>query len=143
MIKGIWQQGLLKFVLHNRHNLRQSPRTPLLEATENVGDHLIKFLPGESLQTSGIFGFITSNLVLVPTIVDSTTLDIKYSTDVLEWNARRVLLAQNSTCVEALLAETCCRCKSLILLPAFDDLGVGRESHILPECAGQASHFDK
>jgi hypothetical protein len=61
-IEGIWQQGLLKLVLHDRCNLRESQQTPLLEAIENVGDNLVKFLPAESWRTAGIFGFIASNL---------------------------------------------------------------------------------
>jgi hypothetical protein len=29
------------------------------------------------------------------------------------------------------------------VLQEFDDLGAGRDSHILPECAAQISHFHK
>jgi hypothetical protein len=76
-------------------------------------------------------------------IVDRAALDTKYLTDELKRNARRVFLVQNSTCVEALLAERCCRCKILILLQAFDNLVAGCDSHILPEYAAQASHFNK
>jgi hypothetical protein len=81
-----------------------------------------------------MFGFIMSSLVFAPMIVDCAALDPKY---LVEWNARRVFLAQNPTCVEALLAERCRKCKDLILLQAFNDLGAGRDSHILPECAGR------
>jgi hypothetical protein len=47
MIQDIWQQGLLKFVLHHRRNLRENQRNTLLEAMENVGDTLVNFLRGE------------------------------------------------------------------------------------------------
>jgi hypothetical protein len=50
-------------------------------------------------------GFTAPSLVLAPLIVDCAALNTKYMADELGWNARRVLLAQNSTCVEALLAE--------------------------------------
>jgi hypothetical protein len=89
-----------------------------------------------------MFGFIASSLVLTPMIVDCTALDTQYLADEIEWNARSAFLAQNPTCVEALLAKRCCICENLILLHEFDDLGAGRDSHILPECSRQASHFD-
>jgi hypothetical protein len=66
MIEGIWQQGLLKCVLHSRGNLRESQQMPLLEAMENVGDNLITFLRGESWRTSGMSGFVASGLGLAP-----------------------------------------------------------------------------
>jgi hypothetical protein len=76
-------------------------------------------------------------------IVDCAGLDTKYLADELEWNMRCVLLAQNPTCAETLLAKKCCRCKSVILLQDTDDLGPGRDNHILPERAGQPFHFNK
>jgi hypothetical protein len=45
--------------------------------------------------------------------------------------------------MEALPAEKCCRYKSLTAPYAFNDLGAGRDSRILPECSGQVSHFNK
>jgi hypothetical protein len=45
--------------------------------------------------------------------------------------------------VEARLAEKYYRCKGFILLQAFDDLDAGRDSHILPECAGHFFRFNK
>jgi hypothetical protein len=44
--------------------------------------------------------------------------------------------------MEALLAKRCYRCENLIPLQKFNDLGAGRDSHILPECSGQVSHFN-
>jgi hypothetical protein len=90
-----------------------------------------------------MFGFIASRLVLAPMIVNSAALDTKYLADELDWNAWRVFLAQNPSCVETLPAEKCCRWKILIPLRAFDDLRAGREGPILPKRAGQASHFNK
>jgi hypothetical protein len=63
-----------------------------------------------------MFGFIASSLVVAPVIVDCVALDTKRLAGELEWKARDVFLAQNPTCVEALLPEVCCRCKRLILL---------------------------
>jgi hypothetical protein len=80
-----------------------------------------------------MFGFIAWSLVLVSMIVDCAALDAKYVANELEWNARQVLLAQTPRCVKAVLAERCCRGQSLILLQAFDGIGAGRDSHILPE----------
>jgi hypothetical protein len=116
---------------------------PLLEAIENVGDNVVRFLLGESSRTSGMFGFTASSLVLAPLIVDCAALDIKHLADMPKWNARSVFVARNPVCVEALLAKRCCRGDNLIMLQTFDDLGAGRDSHILPECAGQAPHFNK
>jgi hypothetical protein len=79
--------------------------SPLLEARENASDNLIKFLGGESSRTSAIFGFIASGFGLAPMIIDYAAFDTKSLAEALKWNARRVLLAQNPTCVEALLAE--------------------------------------
>jgi hypothetical protein len=76
-------------------------------------------------------------------IIDCAAFDTKCSADEVEWNARRMFHAQNPTCLEALLAERRCRSKSLILPQAFDDLGAGRDSHILPECPGQVSHSNR
>jgi hypothetical protein len=122
MTEEVWHQGLVKLVLHDRHNPRASRWTPLLEAMETIGDNLIKFLLGENWRTSGMFDFIGSNLVLAEMIVYCGALDTKYLADELEWNAQPVFLAQNPTCAEALLAERWCRSKSHILLQAFDDL---------------------
>jgi hypothetical protein len=110
---------------------------------ENIGDNLAKFLRAETWWTSSMFGFIASSIVLVPMRVDCAALDTKCLVDELERNARLVFLAQNPTCVEALLAERRCRSKSFILPQAVDDLGEGRDSHILPECAGQVSNSNK
>jgi hypothetical protein len=143
MIKWIWQQGLLKFVLDDRPNLRESQRPPLLETMENVGDNFGMFLLGESWRTSRMFGFIVSSLVFAPMIVDCAALDTKYLADELEWKAWRVFLAQNPICLEALLAQRYCRCKSWILMQAFNDLGAGRHKHNLPECVGLVSYFKK
>jgi hypothetical protein len=74
----------LKFVLHDRRNLRESRRTPLLEVMKNVGDNLVKSLQGESWRTSSMFGFIASSLVFAPMIVGCATLDAKYFADEFE-----------------------------------------------------------
>jgi hypothetical protein len=133
----------LRLILHDRRNIRENQRTPLLEAMENVSDNLVKFLPGKSWRTTCMFGFIASNPIPGPMIVDCIALGIIYLGSELEWNARPVFLAQNPTCLEALLAERCCRYNNLILLRAFDDFGVSHDIHILPECAGQPSYFNK
>jgi hypothetical protein len=114
--RGYLITGLLKFVLRDRRNLRESQRTPLLEVMENVGVNLAQFLPGKSWRASGMFDFIASSLVLAPMIGDCTALDTKYLVDELERNARYVFLAHNPTCVEALLTERCCSYISLIML---------------------------
>jgi hypothetical protein len=90
-----------------------------------------------------MFDFISSSLVLAPMIVDCAAIGPKYLADELEWNTRPVFLPQNPTYVEALRAKRCCRYNSIILLQAFDDLGLDHDDHILPECAGQASHYNK
>jgi hypothetical protein len=77
MTEGIWQQGVSKFVLHDRRNLLESQRTPLLKAMENVSNNLVKFLRRESWRTSGMFGFIALSLILAAMIVDYAVLDTK------------------------------------------------------------------
>jgi hypothetical protein len=90
-----------------------------------------------------MFGFSASSFILAPKIVDCAAFDTKYLADELGCSARRVFVAQNPTCVEVLLAERCRRCKILILLRSFDDLGAGRDNHILPECPGHAFHLQQ
>jgi hypothetical protein len=87
--------------------------------------------------------FIALSLVLAPRSVSCAPLDTKYLANELEWNAWHVFLAQNPTCVEALRVERYCICQNLILLQAFDKLGAGHDSRILPEFPRQAFHFDK
>jgi hypothetical protein len=110
---------------------------------ENASDNLVKFLREESWRMSGTFNFIASSLVLTQMIIDYAALVTKYLADELDWNALRVFPAQNPTCVEAPLAKRCYRRQSLTLLHAIDDLGVGRDNHILPECRGQVSLCNK
>jgi hypothetical protein len=90
-----------------------------------------------------MFAFIAPSFILAPIIVDCATIDTKCLADELEWNARSLFLAQNLTCMQALLAERCCRYKIPILLQALNDLGAGRDSDILAECPGQVSLFNK
>jgi isochorismate synthase EntC len=104
IIEGIGQHGLLKIVLHDRHNLRESQRTRLLEAMENVGNKSVKFLREESWKMSGMFSFIGSGPVPGLMIVECAALETKCLAGELEWKARRVFLAQNPTCVEELLS---------------------------------------
>jgi hypothetical protein len=75
MLEDIWQQELLKLVLHDRRNLRESQWTPLLGAMENVGDNLVNFLRGERWQVSRMVGFIASSLGLAPMIVECVAFE--------------------------------------------------------------------
>jgi hypothetical protein len=56
---------------------------------------------------------------------DCAAVDTKCLIAELQCNARCVFFAQNPTYAEVLLAERCCRGKSLILFQAFDELGAG------------------
>jgi hypothetical protein len=67
----------------------------LREATENVSDNLVKFLRGESWQTSGMLDFAASNFALAPMIIDCGEFDTKYFADELEWNAQHVPRAES------------------------------------------------
>jgi hypothetical protein len=53
----------------------------LLDAMENAGDNLIKFLRRDSWRTSSMFAFIASSLGLALMMIDWTALDTKYPGD--------------------------------------------------------------
>jgi hypothetical protein len=89
----------------DRRNLQESQRMSLLEVMANVGVHLVKLLRGETGRTSRMFGLIASSLLVALMIVDCAALHAKYFAGDFDWNARRVFLVHNPTCLEVLLAE--------------------------------------